>query len=128
MKIDPKTKLFYDIEPVLREEMLATAKTIVLNGEAPNPWPLWLEELMIALGYDGRNTLLLLSTVVPIRILLSLVLDQEAHTKKVETALVDALKGHHHGYKIQETTGLPITRCEEISDLFKLLAFGPETR
>lgn len=73
MKIDPKTLLFTDIPPEMAKEMLAVSEDIMFKGTLPHPRPEWLQEWMQAGGFDERQYLLIVSTVLPARVLLSII-------------------------------------------------------
>jgi hypothetical protein len=72
MRINPKTLLFEELTPSDRDELLEWAERIVLTGGFPPDDPPWLTEWMRVAGYDDRQRLLLISTAVPQRVLLSL--------------------------------------------------------
>lgn len=72
--------LFTEIDVPTRKSMLDWCQSVVLNGNIPTPDPIWLEAMLRAYGEKRQpvtpeNRLLFLSTVIPQRILLSLVLE-----------------------------------------------------
>ncbi|TXH14339.1 MAG: hypothetical protein E6R03_09400 [Hyphomicrobiaceae bacterium] len=75
MDIDPKAKIFTDVTDDQAMEMLAWAHSVVVDGVLPQPEPAWVELLITALDLHQQphNRLLFLSTVLPQRILLSVV-------------------------------------------------------
>lgn len=44
-------------------------------------------------------------------------MDDKLYIKKLEQIIADLLDGRCEWYEIQETTGLPEKRCQEISDM-----------
>lgn len=72
MIINPKTLLFEDLTHAEREELRSFAESVVLDGVFPQPEPEWVAFWAIHAGYDHRQKLLVMSTVLPQRILLSL--------------------------------------------------------
>lgn len=76
MYFDPKTKLFRDISDQKRQELRDWAKSVILEGTLPTPEPPWVTQLLEAINVPGQR-LLVLSTVVPQRILLSIVEEDE---------------------------------------------------
>lgn len=72
MKINQTTMLWEDISSAEREEMQRVAEDIVLRGKVPYPVPSWINDWLTAFGYDERQALLVMSTAIPQRILLSL--------------------------------------------------------
>lgn len=77
MQIDPNTLLFTDIDEVTAAHMRLLAEDIVLQGTVPEIWPIWLEQWFAIGGFAEGSGLLILSTVLPSRIFLSLLRRQE---------------------------------------------------
>lgn len=75
MRINKETMLFEDLSEQDRSEMLSFAKDLVLRGITPNPLPDFVEQWMTAFGYSDYQRLLIISTALPQRILLSLTED-----------------------------------------------------
>ncbi len=72
MRVDPKTLLITEMTDLEAAAMLEWTEAIVLAGTFPPDDPPWLAEWLRVAGFDGRQRLMVLSTVVPQRALLSL--------------------------------------------------------
>lgn len=80
--IDSTTLLFRDISLKLRHEMKEFCEDIVIKGRIPNPLPDWVEKWFTVGKFDDRQRLLVISTVLPQRIMLSLLrADQEGRAE-----------------------------------------------
>lgn len=71
MKVDPKTLLISEMTDLEAASVLEWAERIVLTGDFPPVDPPWLALWMQTAGFDGRQRLMVLSTVAPQRALLS---------------------------------------------------------
>ena len=56
----------------LRREMFDVCQRLILKGEIPYPYPEWMQEWMDTFAITDTEVLLVVSTVFPQRILLSL--------------------------------------------------------
>lgn len=72
MKINPTTLLFEDLTDDEREELRSYAESVVIDGVFPQPEPHWVAFWAVMAGYDHRQKLIVMSTVLPQRILLSI--------------------------------------------------------
>lgn len=72
MRIDPTTLLFEGIDPDTRVEMFQMMEALVLQGTLPHPQPQWMSDWFEAGGFDDRQRLMVMSTVLPVRVFLSL--------------------------------------------------------
>jgi hypothetical protein len=70
--IDKKTMLFVDIGDALAREMREWCRQVVFVGKAPWPDPPWVTVWLKAFGFDERQRLLVLSSVLVTRVLWSL--------------------------------------------------------
>lgn len=77
MRINEKTMLFEDIPPDLQVEMRTWVENVVLRGELSWPLPSWVQDWMNTFNFDERQTMLIQSTALPQRILLSLLYAQK---------------------------------------------------
>lgn len=84
MNINPKTLLFSDLTPQERAEMRAWAEAVILRGELPRPTPEWVVAWIDACGFTSQQALLLISSVLPQRVLLSLVPSTDLCSEEVE--------------------------------------------
>ena len=75
MKINETTMLYEEISTEAREEMLVWAKAVVLTGKVPTPDPSWVTTWMDKFDYSTPQRYLLVSTTLPQRVMLSLLLD-----------------------------------------------------
>jgi hypothetical protein len=75
MMINNKTMLFEGMTPAERVDLLAWAKAGVLDGNLPQPQPQWVTDWMTVFGYNDTQQLLVISTALPQRVLLSLALE-----------------------------------------------------
>jgi hypothetical protein len=75
MQLDLKTHLFSDISPEEARQMRIWCESVLLKGEVPSHDPEFVVQLTDAFGLDrtGPRRLVTLSTVIPQRLLLSLV-------------------------------------------------------
>lgn len=73
MLLDCETKLFCDMTKQEAQEMLDWAEDVVLRGKVAHPDPKFVTWWLSSCGYDERQRLLVISTALPQRILLSLV-------------------------------------------------------
>lgn len=76
MKINEKTKLFEDLSNEERLEMYEMAEGIVLLGKVPYPMPAWAEEWVTKYEIIPAHRLLVIATVLPQYMLLSLLKDR----------------------------------------------------
>ena len=72
MTINMQTQLFENISDDEAERMWIWARNMVLHGHFPPLDPPWITQWLEAFGYDDRQRLLLISTALPQRVLLSL--------------------------------------------------------
>lgn len=77
MKIDKTTLLFSEMSYKERVELFEYAEDVVLRGKLPRVPPTWVAQWFEAAGFDDRQGLLVVSTVLPQRILLSLLKEPE---------------------------------------------------
>lgn len=73
MRVDPKTLLLIEMTDFEAASALEWAENLVLAGTFPPDDPPWLAEWLRVAGYDERQRLMLISTAIPQRILLSVV-------------------------------------------------------
>lgn len=74
MRFVPETLTFENIDIDMIKNMKKVITALILEGEVPNPEPEWMTEWFNLAGFsDNRQKLLVISTVFPQRILLSLV-------------------------------------------------------
>ena len=71
MKIVLSDQLFYDLKPSEVEEMYQWAEDVVLRGKIAHPHPFWVQDWLDAMNFDMRQALLVISTCLPQRVLLS---------------------------------------------------------
>jgi len=71
MRINKQSMLWEELTPQEKIELYEWAESVVLRGEIP-PHPSWLIQWFETFEYDERQRLLLISTAVPQRVLLSL--------------------------------------------------------
>lgn len=81
MIINPQTLLFEDLSDDEREELRSYAEAVVLEGRFPQPEPFWVAIWAVHAGYDHRQKLLVMSTALPQRILLSLLPPRQTQSK-----------------------------------------------
>lgn len=72
MVINPVTLLFSDFTYAEAKQMYFIANDIVMNGKIPHPYPPWMEAWMVAGDFIESQRLLVVSTVFPARVFLSL--------------------------------------------------------
>ena len=73
MRINKVTQLWEDLKPIDISTMTSWAEDVVLCGKIAYPNPPWLMLWYSELGFDeDRQRLMLQSTVVPQRVLLSI--------------------------------------------------------
>lgn len=72
MVIDSKTLLFDDISVAEWHDLHSWASGVILHGHLRQPEPAWIEEWCRVAQFDSRQKLLMLSTALPQRVLLSL--------------------------------------------------------
>jgi hypothetical protein len=71
MRINKTTQLFEELTQDEADPLLAWAEDVVLRGDFPPIDPPWLSAWLDTMGYDARQRLLLISTAIPQRVLLS---------------------------------------------------------
>lgn len=71
MKIDPESLMFTDLTDVESVELYRVAEGIV-RGDIPHPRPEWMREWFRVSHTQASQELLMLSTVLPLRITLSI--------------------------------------------------------
>lgn len=71
MRINPSTMLFEDFTLEESQELYKVARELVFDGKVPYPHPEWLTEWFKVCGFDERQALLVITTVLPQRILFS---------------------------------------------------------
>lgn len=71
MKINKQTQLWEDLTTDESEEMLRWAEDVVLRGKIAHPIPDWLVLWLSEFNFDDRQYLLLMSTALPQKVLLS---------------------------------------------------------
>lgn len=72
MVIDSRTLLFDDISVAEWHDLYSWASGVILHGHLRQPEPAWIEEWCRVAQFDSRQKLLMLSTALPQRVLLSL--------------------------------------------------------
>ena len=72
MRIDPVTLLWEDLSPEDVEEMFVVFEDLILKGDIPHPKPKWWTDWYEIAGFDDRQQLMVMSTVIPSRLGLSL--------------------------------------------------------
>jgi len=72
MKINSRTQLLEDFTDSEACKMLLWAEDVVLRGEVAWPDPPFVPDWLDSFGYDERQRLLVISTALPARVLLSL--------------------------------------------------------
>ncbi len=73
MRIDPHTLLFFDLTATERKEMFAYVEDVVLRGNVP-PTPDWVTSWLTLARLSASHLFLLgISTVLPQKVLLSLI-------------------------------------------------------
>lgn len=72
MVINDQTLLFEQLTEEEKDELRTWVEAVVLKGYFPQPEPLWVGVWAVKAGYNPTQKLLVLSTVLPLRILLSL--------------------------------------------------------
>ncbi len=77
MKINTATMLFTDLTSSQADEMQCWAEDVVLRGVIASPQPEWVTEWFKACGFDERQGLLVVSTALPQRVLLSVLLHDQ---------------------------------------------------
>lgn len=85
MRVDPISLLFEDIPDDVAVQMREATERMVLQGDVPHPDPPWLTLWLEAGGFDDRQRLMVLATVLPARVFLSLLRRQEALAAAPET-------------------------------------------
>jgi len=78
MRINKKTLLWEDLTVEEAATMRHWAEDVILVGKLAYPNPPWLDFWYKELGYNDDNRLLMQSTVVPVRVLLSVLYHLES--------------------------------------------------
>lgn len=76
MRINKKTMLFEDIDRDTGNQMRTWCVNVVLRGQVIWPDPPWVAEWMRTFDYNENQRLSVISTVLPQRVLLSLMAEQ----------------------------------------------------
>lgn len=71
MRVDPKTLLFVDLSEQDSIDLISWAENVVLRGHLPPEDPPWIDAWLAAAKLGDNQRLLVLSTVIPQRALLS---------------------------------------------------------
>lgn len=69
MVINDQTLLFEQLTEEEKDELRTWAEAVVLKGYFPQPEPPWVGVWAVKAGYNPTQKLLVLSTVLPLRIL-----------------------------------------------------------
>lgn len=78
IRINKELQIWEDLSTDDIEEMQHWAEDVLFNGKLAYPTPAWLELWYKELGYDGRMRLLVQSTAIPQRVLMSIVRQQQS--------------------------------------------------
>jgi len=73
MKIHKMSLLFEDIPEDVRADMTSVVEDIVLRGKIPHPYPEWMAEWLKIGEFSDKQHLMVISTVLPARVLISIV-------------------------------------------------------
>jgi hypothetical protein len=110
MKVNKATQLWEELRPDEVSAMTSWAEDVVLRGKVAYPDPPWLTLWYSELGFDeDRQRLMLQSTAVPQKVLLSIVKALDSEVKRLEaTPLVVEPGGSLRVEKMLVTSGVGV--------------------
>lgn len=79
MFLNSEYLLFSQLDKAELKELEKVAADIILYGTVPNPMPRWFFEWFEAGGFKEHDKLMIIATVLPQRLLLSVVMGLERH-------------------------------------------------